>query len=142
MELHYLGSKELIEGSVREGNFYALQLDDCVHRVQLQSIEDGTAQCLLLDHGQIESVSASELKILEKRFLQLPFQVSFQLQIIMSQRFQFTIKKVMQLAQLPCRAGCFLTYFVKTLMPATFIIFNLYLFSTFLNTLIRAAYFC
>ncbi|CAB3382000.1 Hypothetical predicted protein [Cloeon dipterum] len=74
MELHYLGSKKLIEGSVKEGEFYALQLDDCVHRVQLQSIENGTAQCFLMDHGQMELVPASDLKVLEKQFLQLPFQ--------------------------------------------------------------------
>jgi hypothetical protein len=77
MELHYLGSKKTIEGSVKEGEYYALQLDDCVHRVLLQSIESGNAQCLLLDHGQIESVAASELRHLDKQFLELPFQVNF-----------------------------------------------------------------
>ncbi|XP_059480281.1 tudor domain-containing protein 7B isoform X2 [Neocloeon triangulifer] len=74
MELHYLGSKKAVEGSVKEGDFFALQLDDCVHRVQLQSIDNGMAQCLLLDHGQIETIAASELKVLEKQFLRLPFQ--------------------------------------------------------------------
>jgi hypothetical protein len=83
MELHYLEHKDGVE-EVQEGSYYALALDDCVHRVQVATVEPAqvatmerarVVHCLLLDHGQLERVSVSELRQLEPHFLRLPFQV-------------------------------------------------------------------
>ncbi|KAF4518847.1 hypothetical protein B566_EDAN006698 [Ephemera danica] len=75
MELHYLEHKEDVQ-EVVEGNYYALALDDCVHRVQVATVEESDmVHCFLLDHGQVERVSIAELRMLEARFLRLPFQV-------------------------------------------------------------------
>lgn len=76
MELHFLGRSSQ-EGEVVEGGYYALELDDCVHRVQVAALQPPKeALCLLLDHGQMEKVAVKELRPLEPRFLALPFQVS------------------------------------------------------------------
>lgn len=78
MELHYLERGPGVCDQVQEGCYYALELDDCVHRVQIATVEEDEVHCLLLDHGQVEKVSAAELRPLEEKFLILPFQVNRQ----------------------------------------------------------------
>lgn len=57
-----------------EDNLYAVLSDDSWLRVQLLELTDSKAECLFVDHGDVDVVDASRLRNLESRFFTLPFQ--------------------------------------------------------------------
>ncbi|KAG8224643.1 hypothetical protein J437_LFUL003077 [Ladona fulva] len=73
MELFYMSGGGKIAKDLVIGHYYALQVDDCWHRVELMELSDGSkeATCFFVDNGDDEVHDASELRVLEPNFMKL-----------------------------------------------------------------------
>nr|CAD7446464.1 unnamed protein product [Timema bartmani] len=79
MELYYMNTIAVVDNPI-VGNYYAIKLDDCWHRVCVQEIqEQQEGRLFFIDQGDEEWHPLSSLCHLEPKFAQIPAQDIFSL---------------------------------------------------------------
>nr|CAD7598296.1 unnamed protein product [Timema genevievae] len=74
MELYYMNTIAVVDNPI-VGNYYAIKLDDCWHRVRVQEIqEQQEGRLFFIDQGDEEWHPLSSLCHLEPKFAQIPAQ--------------------------------------------------------------------
>ncbi|GLG96355.1 Tdrd7 [Gryllus bimaculatus] len=81
MEIHYMDNAvQAVNPEV--GNYYAIKLDDCWHRVEFVEMQGGdNAVVFFLDHGDEDAVPLTMLHVLEPKYAKLPAQA---IQVVLS----------------------------------------------------------
>nr|CAD7258020.1 unnamed protein product [Timema shepardi] len=76
MELYYMNTIAVVDNPI-VGNYYAIKLDDCWHRVLVQEIqEQQEGRLFFIDQGDEEWHPLSSLCHLEPKFAQIPAQLA------------------------------------------------------------------
>ncbi|XP_049858624.1 tudor domain-containing protein 7-like isoform X1 [Schistocerca gregaria] len=60
--------------NLRDGSFYAIESDDCWHRVELLEVNGDEASVYYIDHGDEDTVPCDKLCVLDPQFAALPQQ--------------------------------------------------------------------